>query len=264
MLCQEPKTSRQKNAWPALETGQAATTFVNNFNFRPGPGCQNRQIAAPCVLPCRPRVFRISFSPTTAEPDFSFSMSDPKNNPTPDQTAQAPVFDPPLSPEEIEAAAAAEAAATGQDSDLAQELQNKVATLADQVLRAQAEVQNTRRRAEEDVAKARKFALEGFAESLLAVVDSLDAALQVENATAEQLREGTVATHRQLLATLERNKVLEVNPAAGDKFDPGCQQAISVVPSEHAPGTVVNVLQKGYMLADRVLRPALVTVAASE
>lgn len=143
-------------------------------------------------------------------------------------------------------------------------LRSKVAELTDQSLRAQAEAQNARRRAEDEIAKVRKFAIESFAESLLSVVDSLEAALKVENASAEQLREGTEATHRQLMGVLERNKVLEVNPAPGARFDPTREQAISVVPAEQEAGTIVAVLQKGYAMADRVLRPALVTVAASQ
>ncbi len=141
-------------------------------------------------------------------------------------------------------------------------LQTKCNELADQYLRAKADIENTRRRAEDDVAKARKFALESFADSLLPVVDSLEAGLAIKEATLEQLREGSEATLRQLISALERNKIVVVNPAAGGKFDPHQHQAISVVPSEHEANTVVTVLQKGYLIAERVLRPALVTVAA--
>ena len=185
-------------------------------------------------------------------------MSDSSQAPsTPDHP-----LDLPMSPEELEAAAAAnEADATAALAEL-DSLRAQVAELTDQVLRAQAETQNARRRADDEVAKTRKFAVESFAESLLAVVDSLEAALKVENASAAQLREGTEATHRQLMSTLERNKVLEVNPATGAKFDPAREQAISLVPADQDAGTVVSVLQKGYLIADRVLRPALVTVAA--
>lgn len=146
-------------------------------------------------------------------------------------------------------------------ADLAN-LQAKSADLADQFLRAKAEAENARRRAEEEVSKARKFAVESFAESLLPVADSLEAGLVIKDATAEQIREGAQATLRQLLAALERNKVLAINPSAGTKFDPHQHQAISVVPSEHEANTVVSVLQKGYSIADRILRPALVTVSA--
>ena len=144
------------------------------------------------------------------------------------------------------------------------ELEAKHAEVSDAYLRAKAEVENTRRRAEEEIAKTRKFAIEGFADSLLPVKDSLEAALAVENATPEQMREGVHATLRQLAQALERNKVVEVNPAAGDKFDPHHHQAISVVPAEQEPNTIVTVLQKGYVIADRVLRPALVTVSAPQ
>jgi len=134
--------------------------------------------------------------------------------------------------------------------------------LADQFLRAKAEVENARRRADEEVSKARKFAVEAFAESLLPVADSLTAGLAIADASAEQLREGSEATLRQLKSALERHKVIEINPEAGAKFDPHQHQAISVVPAEQEPNTVVMVLQKGYLIADRVLRPALVTVSA--
>lgn len=142
------------------------------------------------------------------------------------------------------------------------ELQAKSADLADQYLRAKAEADNARRRGEEEISKARKFAVESFAESLLPVADSLEAGLIIKDATAEQIREGAQATLRQLLSALERNKVIPVNPEPGTKFDPGFHQAISVVASELEANTVVTVLQKGYSIADRVLRPALVTVAA--
>jgi len=146
-------------------------------------------------------------------------------------------------------------------ADLA-ELQAKSADLADQFLRAKAEADNARRRAEEEISKARKFAVESFAESLLPVTDSLEAGLIIKDASIEQVREGAQATLRQLLAALERNKVIAINPPAGSKFDPHQHQAISVVPSEFEANTVVTVLQKGYSIADRTLRPALVTVAA--
>ena len=170
---------------------------------------------------------------------------------------------PPPSPEEIEAAMSANAAdeLNRLQGELA-ELKAKSADLADQFLRAKAEAENARRRAEDEVAKARKFGIESFAESLLPVCDSLDAALAIENATAEQLREGSDATLRQLMSALERNKVVIVNPEAGTKFDPHQHQAISMVPADQDANTVVSVLQKGYLIFDRVLRPALVTVAA--
>jgi molecular chaperone GrpE len=145
------------------------------------------------------------------------------------------------------------------------DLELKNADLADAYLRAKADAENTRRRADDEVAKSRKFAVESFAESLLPVKDSLEAAIATHAAgqgSPEQMLEGVHATLRQLGSALERNKVLEINPPAGTKFDPHQHQAISVVPAEQEANTVVAVLQKGYLISDRVLRPALVTVTA--
>lgn len=142
------------------------------------------------------------------------------------------------------------------------DLEARLANMSDAYLRAKAEAENVRRRAEEETSKARKFAIEGFAESLLPVRDSLEAAIALPNATNEQLLEGVQATLRQLTQALERNKVLPIQPPAGTRFDPHQHQAISMVPAEQDPNTVVTVLQKGYLIAERVLRPALVTVAA--
>lgn len=178
------------------------------------------------------------------------------------QHTTPPASQPP-SPEELEAVLAA-----GEHDELQQlqgeltELKAKSAELADQFLRAKAEAENARRRAEDEISKARKFGIENFAESLLPVADSLDAALAIQNANADQLREGTEATLRQLISALERNRVIVTDPKAGDKFDPHVHQAISMVPAEQEANTIVSVLQKGYLIADRVLRPALVTVAA--
>ena len=144
------------------------------------------------------------------------------------------------------------------------ELQARHAEVSDAYLRAKADAENTRRRADEEMSKARKFAVEAFAESLLPVKDSLEAAIAIPAATPEQLLEGVHATLRQLTQALERNKVVQVAPPAGTKFDPHQHQAISVVPAEQEANTVVAVLQKGYLIADRVLRPALVTVAAAK
>jgi molecular chaperone GrpE len=172
-----------------------------------------------------------------------------------------------ISPEEREAAQAAnESDALSEAQAELAVLKAKNAELAEQYLRAQADVQNTRRRAEDEASKARKFAIESFAENMLAVVDSLEAGLAHKDATVEQVREGSEVTLRQLKSALERNKVIEINPEAGAKFDPHRHQAISVVPlpteSTQEANTVVSVLQKGYLIADRVLRPALVTVSA--
>ena len=174
------------------------------------------------------------------------------------QDHPTPEFDP-----AVEAAGAANGAATAQVEARLQELEAKHSELSDAFLRAKAETENARRRAEDDVAKARKYAVEAFADSLLPVKDSLEAALAIPDAKPEQMLEGVHATLRQLVSALERNKVAEINPPAGTKFDPHQHQAISVVPAAQEPNTVVAVLQKGYLIADRVLRPALVTVAAA-
>jgi molecular chaperone GrpE len=142
------------------------------------------------------------------------------------------------------------------------ELEARHAEVSDAYLRAKAETENIRRRSEDEISKARKFAIEGFADSLLPVKDSLEAAIALPGATPEQLLEGVHATLRQLSAALERNRVIEINPAAGLVFDPHQHQAISVVAAEQEANTVVAVLQKGYLISDRVLRPALVTVTA--
>ncbi|MGQ9723975.1 MAG: nucleotide exchange factor GrpE [Tepidimonas sp.] len=141
-------------------------------------------------------------------------------------------------------------------------LRQRNAELNDQLLRALADAENTRRRAEEEIAKVRKFAVEAFAESLLPVVDSLEAGLAAQEATLQQIREGAEATLRQLLSALARHKVVPIAPAAGERFDPHQHQAIGVVAAEQPANTVVATLQKGYLMAERVLRPALVTVAA--
>ncbi|HBP31199.1 MAG: nucleotide exchange factor GrpE [Advenella sp.] len=144
------------------------------------------------------------------------------------------------------------------------ELEAKVSQYHDQLLRAHAEMENVRRRAQDDVSKARKFGTESFAESLVPVRDSLEAALAIENQSLESLRDGLETTLRQLTAAFDRNNLKEVAPAAGDKFDPHVHQAISTVPADVPSGTVANTLQKGYTIAERVLRPALVTVSAGQ
>ncbi|MFC3340087.1 nucleotide exchange factor GrpE [Paracandidimonas soli] len=144
------------------------------------------------------------------------------------------------------------------------EAQEQLAQYHEQLLRAKAETENIRRRATEDVAKARKFGIEGFAESLVPVKDSLEAALSQPDQSPEAWREGVETTLRQLAAAFERNALKEVAPAPGDKFDPHQHQAISSVPSPHPEGTVEQLLQKGYTIADRVLRPALVMVSSGQ
>lgn len=161
-------------------------------------------------------------------------------------------------------AGGAEQAAEEDWATLLSETQAKVAQYHDELLRARAEIENIRRRAQDDVAKARKFGTESFAESLIPVRDSLEAALALSDQTAEAWKEGVEATLRQLNTAFERNLLKEVAPAEGDKFDPHQHQAISTVPSSLPEGSVVQLLQKGYTIAERVLRPALVTVSSGQ
>lgn len=152
----------------------------------------------------------------------------------------------------------------GQTADLAAQLeaaQIKAQEHYEMFLRATAEGENIRRRAQEDVTKAHKFAIESFAEYLLPVMDSLHAALADTSGDVAKLHEGVELTLRQLLAAFDKGRIAELNPV-GEKFDPHRHQAISMVPSDQEPNTVVTVLQRGYTIADRVLRPALVTVSA--
>ena len=143
------------------------------------------------------------------------------------------------------------------------EAQAKLTEMQDAYLRAKAEADNTRRRAQEDIAKAHKFAIESFAESLLPVKDSLEMALKVETPSIESLKEGVDMTLKQLVAAFDKHRLIEVNPQQGEKLDPMKHQAISMVPAEQEANTIVTVLQKGYMISDRLLRPALVTVSQS-
>ena len=185
-------------------------------------------------------------------------MTTPENEPTVQtpnaETGAAPAADTPPSPPPL--------SLEQQLSQRIAELEAKASEASDAFLRAKAEAENTRRRAEEEISKARKFAVDSFAESLLPVVDSLQAAIGMPDAKVETVLEGVHATLRQLTAALERNKVIAIAPPAGTRFDPHQHQAISMVPAEQEANTVVGVLQKGYLIADRVLRPALVTVAA--
>ena len=136
----------------------------------------------------------------------------------------------------------------------------KAAEHHDAWLRAKAETENMRRRAQDDVTKAHKFAAEKFAGELLAVKDSLEAALATEQQDVAALKAGVELTLKQLVAAFEKSAVTELNPL-GEKFDPHFHQAIAMVDAEQEANTVVSVLQKGYALHERILRPALVTVA---
>jgi molecular chaperone GrpE len=141
------------------------------------------------------------------------------------------------------------------------EAQAKIAEMQDAFLRAKAEAENIRRRAQEDIARAHKFAIEGFAEALVPVKDNLEMALKIETPSLESIKEGVEMTLKQLSSAFERNRLLEISPQVGEKLDPMKHQAISTVPAEQDANTVVTVLQKGYTIADRLLRPALVVVA---
>jgi molecular chaperone GrpE len=143
------------------------------------------------------------------------------------------------------------------------ELEAQLAEQQAAVLYTKAEGENIRRRAMEDIDKARKFALEKFSGELLSVMDSMSAALNIENATVESYKSGVELTAKQLLSVFEKFNIVEINPQ-GEKFDPNKHQAISAVESDAEPNTVVHVLQKGYTLNDRILRPALVMVAKSK
>lgn len=156
------------------------------------------------------------------------------------------------------AAPAAEAAPSAEA--LLQAAEAKAQEHHDAFLRAKAETENMRKRAITDVANAHKYAVESFATELLAVKDSLEAALAAETATVESLKSGAELTLKQLSAAFEKFKLAEVSPV-GQKFDPHRHQAISMIEADAEPNTVVQVLQKGYVLQDRVVRPALVTVA---
>jgi len=183
-------------------------------------------------------------------------MSDPSQQPTPAEKAAA-------EQSESNRETAAEAA-PGEPSleSLLAEAQQRIEEQREAALRALAEAENARKRAQAEVANAHKYALEKFAQALLPVVDSLEAALGVDNATVDALKSGAELTLRQLHAALGKESIAEIAPAAGERFDPHWHQAMAAVEVADAePNSVVTVMQKGWRLHDRVLRPALVTVA---
>jgi len=142
-------------------------------------------------------------------------------------------------------------------------LQTQLEEAQAQVLYVKAEGENIRRRSAEDVDKARKFALEKFSSELLSVKDSLDAALATETEDVKSYKDGVELTNKQLLSVFEKFNITELNPIE-EPFDPNLHQAIQTVESDQAPNTVVSVLQKGYTLNERVLRPALVVVSKAK
>jgi molecular chaperone GrpE len=143
---------------------------------------------------------------------------------------------------------------------LLQKAEAEAAELKDAWLRARADVENVRRQSQADLARATKFAIEKFATDLLSVKDALESALATDNATAESLQTGAELTLKNLQSAFSRANVREVNPV-GEKFDPHYHEAMQMVPSDQPANTVVTVYQKGYVLNDRVLRPAMVTVS---
>lgn len=166
-------------------------------------------------------------------------------------------------PQETDILAGVSASANSEAVSLEEQikaLEQKAAEHQDAWLRAKAEGENIRRRAQEDISKAHKFAVERFAGELLAVKDSLEAALAVPEQTVESFKSGVELTLKQLVSAFEKNALVEVNPV-GEKFDPHKHQAIGMVDAEQEANTVVTVLQKGYTIAERTLRPALVMVA---
>jgi molecular chaperone GrpE len=151
----------------------------------------------------------------------------------------------------------------GGADDIAAQLvkaETEVAQLKDAFLRAKAETENVRKQAEASIAKAHKYAVERFAEDLLPVKDALEQTLATGDVSLETLRSGAELTLKALQASFDRAQVIEVNPV-GEKYDPHRHQAMQLIDADAPPNTVVSVFQKGYLISDRVLRPALVTVA---
>ncbi|SDG19921.1 MULTISPECIES: nucleotide exchange factor GrpE [unclassified Duganella] len=183
-------------------------------------------------------------------------MQDQENQAVPPnpEAAEAAASAPPSTPEAGQLTLEEQLAAT----------EAKLADMHDAFMRAKADGENIRRRAQEDVAKAHKFAVESFAEAMVPVKDSLEMALKVEAPTVESLKEGVEMTLKQLSSAFERNRLIAIEPAQGEKLDPNKHQAVAVVPAEQEANTVVSVLQKGYMIADRLLRPAIVTAAQAK
>lgn len=187
-------------------------------------------------------------------------MQGPERNPATDKLAQPPA---PASEQVPAAIGSSSVPEVERELQAAlDEARGKASENYDLYLRARADAENMRRRAQEDISKAHKYAVESFAEALVPVLDSLEKALELApSASVESMREGVEITLRQLKAAFEKNRLTEIDPR-GEKFDPHRHQAISMVAAEGvAPNHVVGVLQKGWMIADRVLRPALVTVA---
>ncbi len=157
-------------------------------------------------------------------------------------------------------------ATTSAEPSLEQKLADaeaRIAALQNEVLYARADTENLRRRSQEDVASAHKYAVSKLAGELLPVKDSLEMALADNSGNIDNLKMGVDMTLKQLVAAFDKVQLKEINPI-GEKLDPHKHQAISMIEADAEPNTVINVMQKGYLLAERVLRPAMVVVAKSK
>ena len=184
----------------------------------------------------------------------------------PDRNTQVSAEPEELSPVPVEgmpdapAAAAATAEPAADLGQLLKKAETEAAELRDAFLRAKAETDNVRKQAQNDLAKAHKYAIERFAQELLTVRDALELALATPHDTTEALKDGVELTLKNLNAAFEKARITEIDPA-GQRYDPHRHQAMTMIESDQPAGTVVQVFQKGYLLNDRVLRPALVAVA---
>jgi len=181
-----------------------------------------------------------------------------RNNP--DQNTQISAVPDPSEPAPTDLPSSEAAEPPPHLAALLKEAEDEAARLKDAWLRAKAETENVRKQAQNDLARAHKYAIERFAEELLPVRDALELSLATPNATTEALKDGVELTLKNLQAAFDREKIVEINPV-GEKYDPHRHQAMTLLESGEPPGTVVQVFQKGYLLNDRVLRPALVAVA---
>lgn len=166
--------------------------------------------------------------------------------------------------EELEAIQARQQESEAGVKDEVAALEEQLVEAKNQVLRAAAEVQNMRRRTEQDIEKAHKFALEKFAAELLPVLDSLERGIEVSSSEQDNIvaiREGMELTLKVFKDTLKRFNIEEVNPE-GEPFNPDTQQAMAMEPNDNVePNTVLKVFQKGYLINGRLLRPAMVVVS---
>ena len=167
-------------------------------------------------------------------------------------------------PDDSEIKAQADQQAVAELEQALQEANDRADANGDMHMRSLAELENVKRRAQKDVEQAHKFALEKFSIDLLAVKDSLELGLSVEDADVEKIREGTELTLKMLTQVLDKFNIVELDPV-GETFDPNQHQAMTMQPSsEHPPNTVISVMQKGYQLNDRLLRPAMVIVSKAD